>query len=139
MNKVILSGNLARDPELRSTASGKSVASMTLAVRRGWRKTDESQPDADFFPIVAWEKTAEFCRKYLMKGSRIIVEGRLQTRTYEAQDGSKRYITEVIANEIEFAGSKAQASGGGFDERNESKPSAPSNEFEHVDDADIPF
>ena len=138
MNKVILSGNLTRDPEIRTTSTDRTVATMSLAVRRGSKKTDENQPDADFFPVIAWERLAEFCRNYLMKGSKIIVEGRLQTRSYEAKDGTKRYVTEVVANEIEFASSKgSRPSDGGTDERRESKPAG--NELEHVDDVDIPF
>lgn len=141
MNKVILSGNLTRDPEIRTTPSDKTVATMGIAVRRGWKKTDENQPDADFFNIVAWERLAEFCRNYLSKGSKIIVEGRLQSRSYEAKDGTKRYVTEVIANEIEFASSKSdRPREGGYDERpSAGKSSAPGNELEHVDDVDIPF
>ncbi len=140
MNKVILTGNLTRDPEIRTTATDKTVATMGLAVRRGWKKTDDNQPDADFFNIVAWEKLAEFCRNYLMKGSKIIVEGRLQTRSYEAKDGTKRTVTEVVANEIEFASSKSSRPNiVDFDDRSEKKSSAPGNELEHVDDVDIPF
>ena len=137
MNKVILSGNLTADPEIRTTPTDKTVATLRLAVRRGWKKQDGNQPDADFFNIVAWERTAEFCRNYLMKGSKIIVEGRLQTRSYEAQDGSKRYVTEVIANEIEFAGSKVNRDDSS-DSGSNSRPSSGS-EPEHVDDVDIPF
>jgi single-strand DNA-binding protein len=115
MNKVILSGNLARDPEIRYTQSQKAVASFSLAVNRrfGRRAQEENpqQPTADFINIVAWERHAEFVQKYLTKGSRIIVEGRLQSRSYEAQDGSRRYVTEVVANEIEFAGSRPQNGG----------------------------
>ena len=107
MNKVILSGNLARDPEVRYTQSGKAVATFAIAVSR-WKRPGENQPTADFFNVVAWDKKAEFCSKYLTKGSRILLEGRLQSRSYEAQDGSKRNIIEVIADEIEFAGAKRQ-------------------------------
>ena len=140
MNKVILSGYLVRDPEIRTTSSDKSVATFGISVRRGWKKTDDSQyPPSDIFNIVAWDKLAEFCRNYLMKGSKIIVEGRLQTRSYEAKDGTKRNATEVIANEIEFAGSKgARPSDGGYDERSDRKSSAPDND-DHVDEVDIPF
>lgn len=139
MNKVILSGNLTRDPEIRTTSTEKTVATFSLAVRRGWKKLDENQPDADFFNVIAWERLAEFCRNYLMKGTKIIVEGRLQTRTYEAKDGTKRYVTEVVANEIEFAGSKnaRPSDGGGYEEHRDSKPAG--GELEHVDDVDIPF
>ena len=140
MNKVILSGNLVADPEVRTTPSDKTVASLRIAVRRGWKRAEEGQPDSDFFNVVAWEKLAEFCRNYLMKGSKILVEGRLQTRSYDAKDGSKRYVTEVIASEIEFASSKGSRSNeGGSDERNESKPAANRNESEPVEDVDIPF
>ena len=150
MNKVIFTGNLARDPEVRYTQSGKAVATFSLAVNRSWKKAnDSSQPNTDFFNIVAWDKTAEFCSKYLAKGTRILLEGRLQTRTYEAQDGSKRYVTEVVANEIEFAGAKRQ---NGVEEgyHNESSPpksSTDSNSYSSNDDRysgnkdfdDIPF
>ena len=112
MNKVLLSGNLARDPEVRYTQSGKAVASFPLAVNRRFGRNNDQQPSADFISIVAWEKTAEFCGNYLTKGSRILVEGRLQARSYDAQDGSKRYVTEVVANDIEFAGSRPQGAGG---------------------------
>ena len=113
MNKVILAGRLARDPELRYTQSGKAVATVTLAVsRRFSRNSSVQQPTADFIPIVAWEKLAEICGNNLIKGSQVLVEGRMQVRSYEAQDGSKRYVTEVVANEIEFMGSKPQHEGG---------------------------
>ena len=112
MNKVLLTGNLARDPEVRYTQSGKAVASFSLAVNRRFsRANDGQQPSADFISIVAWEKLAEFCGNYLTKGSRILVEGRLQARSYDAQDGSKRYVTEVVASDIEFAGSRPQGAG----------------------------
>ena len=139
MNKVILSGNLTRDPEIRTTPTDRTVASFSLAVRRSWKKNEENQPDADFFNVIAWERLAEFCRNYLMKGTKIIVEGRLQTRTYEAKDGTTRYVTEVVANEIEFAGSKnaRPSDGGGYEEHRDAKPAG--NELEHVDDVDIPF
>ena len=91
MNKVILAGRLARDPEVRYTQSGKAVATLTLAVsRRFSRNASDQQPTADFIPIVAWEKLAEICGNNLIKGSQILVEGRLQLRSYDAQDGSKR-------------------------------------------------
>ena len=85
MNKVLLTGNLARDPEVRYTQSGKAVASFSLAVNRRFGKAnDGQQPSADFISIVAWEKLAEFCGNYLTKGSRILVEGRLQARSPSA-------------------------------------------------------
>lgn len=104
MNKVILVGRLARDPELRTTGSGKSVATFSLAVDRRYKA--EGQPTADFFNIVAWGKQAETICQYLGKGRQIALTGRLQSRSYDAQDGSKRYVTEVVLEEFDFIGSK---------------------------------
>lgn len=104
MNKVILIGRLARDPELRTTGSGKSVATFSLAVDRRYKA--EGQPTADFFNIVAWGKQAETICQYLGKGRQIALTGRLQSRSFDAQDGSKRYVTEVVLEEFDFIGSK---------------------------------
>lgn len=109
MNKAILIGRLARDPEVRYTQSGKAVTSFTLAVDRRVRKDADAQQTADFIPVVAWNNLAEACGNYLNKGDRAGVEGRMQVRTYEAQDGSKRYVTEVIAENVEFLGTKRAA------------------------------
>ena len=94
-----------RDPEVRYTQTGKAVASFTLAVNRRFSSSD-AQQTADFIPIVVWDKLAEVCGNNLVKGSQVLIEGRIQIRSYDAQDGSKRYVTEVIAHEIEFMGSK---------------------------------
>lgn len=116
MNKVILVGRLARDPELRTTSSGKSVATFSLAVDRRYKA--EGQPTTDFFNIVAWGKQAETICQYLGKGRQIAMTGRLQTRDYKAQDGTKRYATEVVLEEFDFIGSKndspAPADAGGL-------------------------
>ncbi|WP_392888770.1 single-stranded DNA-binding protein [Eubacterium limosum] len=104
MNKVILVGRLTRDPELRTTGSGKSVATFSLAVDRRYKA--EGQPTADFFNIVAWGKQAETICQYLDKGRQIALTGRLQSRSYDAQDGTKKYVTEVILEEFDFIGSK---------------------------------
>ncbi len=147
MNKIILSGRLTADPEVRYTQTGRAVASMTLAVNK--RFVQEGQPSADFFRIVAWQKLAEVCGNNLVKGSQIIVDGHLQTRSYDAKDGSKRYITEVVAGDIEFIGPKPAGSGN----RTNSYPNAPTdnvtnNASEQVfgedetdlsDDTEIPF
>lgn len=101
MNKVILVGRLTRDPDIKNTTSGKSVASFTLAVDRRFKNKD-GQKEADFVPIVVWGKQAEFAGQYLSKGSQIGVSGRLQVRSYDAQDGQRRYVTEVVADEITF-------------------------------------
>ena len=106
MNKVILVGRLAQDPEVRYTQSGKAVASFNLAVNRYGQKDS-----ADFIPIVAWEKLAEICGNNIRKGNQILVEGRLQIRPYETQDGQKRRVTEIVAQNIEFLGSKNKSEG----------------------------
>lgn len=108
INRVILIGNVVRDPELRTTQGGASVCNFTIAVNRRPKK-DSGDQQADFIPIVAWRQLAELCGKYLEKGKKCAVVGSLQTRSYEAQDGSKRYVTEVMADEVEFLGGKGQA------------------------------
>ena len=101
MNKVILVGNLSRDPELTTTNGGVSVCRFALAVQRRFQNS-EGERDADFINIVVWRAQAENCHKYLKKGSKCGIVGTLQTRSYDAQDGSKRYVTEVVADEVEF-------------------------------------
>lgn len=104
MNKVILVGRLTRDPEVKYTPSGRMVATFTLAVDRPFTSAaakEKGEKEADFIPIVVWGNTAEFCGNYLNKGSKILVEGRLQLRSYDGKDGQKRYVTEVIASGIE--------------------------------------
>lgn len=104
MNRVILVGNLTRDPELRATASGVSVCTFTIAVNKRISREAQAQGarDAEFINIVVWRGQADNCAKYLSKGKKVGIVGSLQTRTYDAQDGSKRYITEVVADEVEF-------------------------------------
>lgn len=108
MNKVILAGRLTKDIEVKYTQTGKAVARFILVVNRRVSKDKEKQ-QADFIPIIVWNKLAEICSKYLTKGSQILVEGHLQIRDYVAQDGKKHYIAEVIAQELEFMGSKVTA------------------------------
>lgn len=108
MNHVSLIGRLTKDPEVRYTQSGTAVCTFTLAVDRKFAKKDSGQPTADFIPIVAWRKLAEIIGNNLVKGRRISVEGRIQVRSYDAQDGSKRYATEIVADEVEFLDSRAQ-------------------------------
>ena len=105
MNKVILVGRLTKDPELRATASGFNTANFSIAVQRNF-KNREGNYDADFVNCVAFRNQADFVSKYFKKGNMIGVEGRIQTRNYDAQDGSKRYVTEVVVENIEFVGSK---------------------------------
>ena len=106
MNKVILMGRLTRDPEVRYTQTNNTlVASFSLAVNRRFARPGEER-QADFINIVAWSKLGEFCSKYFKKGQQVGIIGRIQTRTWDDEQGQKRYVTEVIAEEIDFIGSK---------------------------------
>ena len=109
MNKIILVGRLTRDPELRSTSMGISTANFTVAVNRNFKNKD-GQYDADFISCVAFRNTADFVSKYFKKGNLISLDGRIQTRNYDAQDGTKRYVTEVVVENVEFVGGKAENS-----------------------------
>ena len=105
MNKVLLIGNLTRDPELQTTNSGLSVCRFGLAVQRRFSSAD-GQREVDFLNIIVWGKQAENCHKFLKKGSKCAISGRIQISSYEAQDGSKRYSTDIVAEEVEFIGSR---------------------------------
>ena len=107
LNKVILMGRLTKDPELRYTASNIPVCSFTLAVDRNFVRQGEER-QADFIPIVVWRHTAEFCNRYYRKGLQVVVSGRIQTRSWDDQEGRRRYITEVVADETYFADSKRE-------------------------------
>lgn len=129
LNRVILIGRLTKDPELRYTPNGVAVASFTLAVNRS-RANAQGEREADFIPIVVWQKQAENCANYIGKGSLVAVEGRIQVRTYDAKDGQRRWVTEVIAENVRFLDkreSSGTSGGGSF-----------GNEVEFTDD-DIPF
>ena len=105
MNKVLEIGNLTKDVDLITTTSGVSVAKFTIAVQRKYANQD-GEREADFIDCVAWRTQAENLHKYCHKGDKIAVVGAIQTRSYDAQDGTKRYITEVVADEIEFISTK---------------------------------
>lgn len=114
LNKVLLQGRLVADPEIRHTTNGTAVVSFRLAVDRDF-KNQNGEKEADFINIVAWRNTAEFVGKYFEKGQMAIVDGRLQVRDYTDRDGNKRYVTEVVANSVYFAGSKSTASNSGLE------------------------
>lgn len=101
MNKVFLIGNLTKDPELNTTANNIPVCKFTVAISRRYTNSDGSR-DADFLPIVCWRGQAENCGRYLRKGSKVGICGSIQTRTYDANDGTKRYVTEINADEVQF-------------------------------------
>ena len=105
MNKVFLIGRLTRDPELRYTSSNLPVATFTVAVNRNFAN-QAGEREADFINIVVWRKQAENVKNYLNQGSQVAIDGRLQTRSYDGEDGKKRYVTEVIADNVEFLGSR---------------------------------
>ena len=109
MNRAIIIGRLTKDPESRTTSSGIASTTFTVAVNRPFT-SQNGEREADFLNCVAWRKQAENIAKYCTKGSQVAVEGRIQTRTYDAQDGSKRYVTEIIADNVTFLGSKGGSS-----------------------------
>ena len=140
MNKAILIGNLTKDPEVRTTPNGVTVCTFSIAVnRRGTNQAGERV--ADFFNIVAWRQLGELCGKYLAKGRKVSVIGEIQTRSYDAKDGTKRYITEIVADEVEFLTPRGQDSGSGSYERAYERPSAPvaPEGFTEIDDDQLPF
>ena len=131
LNKAILMGRFTRDPELRSTGTGKSVVSFALAVDRDFKGANNER-ETDFINCVAWGKTAEFISKYFKKGSMAALEGSIQTRSWDNNEGKKSYATEVIVNNIYFGESKRDA------EINEPVPNIPpASSF--GDDDDLPF
>lgn len=109
MNKVVLIGNLVRDPEVRATQSGISVCNFTVAVNRRFKKENGEQ-ETDFLNVIAWRQLAELCGTYLAKGRKVAVTGSIQTRTYEAKDGSKRTAWDIVADEVEFLSPQNQQS-----------------------------
>lgn len=102
MNRVILIGNLVRDPESRTTPSGINYCTFILAINRPYTDKGSGKREADYINIVAWRGTADLCARYLSKGRKAAIVGTIQTRSYDAQDGGKRYVTEVIADDVEF-------------------------------------
>ena len=150
MNKIILIGRLTKDPELRYTQSGTAVASFTLAVDRRFSNQSGEQ-ETDFINCVAWQKAAEFVSWYFHKGKQMALEGRLQVRSYDGNDGQKRWVTEVVAEQIEFVGSKNDGSnnsngrngsaGGGTNSSSGNNPDPILGLGEEVvfDDSELPF
>lgn len=111
MNKLTIIGNISKEPELRTTQSGLSVCTFSVAVNR--RKTQEGQPDADFFRVTAWRQLGENCAKYLEKGKKVCVVGPVSVSTYKAQDGSTRASLEVTADDVEFLTPKGEDTAAG--------------------------
>jgi len=116
LNKVMLTGRLGADPEMKYTAQGSAVTQFSVASGRTWKSADGQQhEDTEWFRVVAWDKLGEICNQYLNKGTRVYVEGRLQTRKWQGQDGQNRYTTEVIANDMIILSSKQESLAGATD------------------------
>lgn len=134
MNKIFLSGNLTRDVEVRYTQSGKAYARASIAVNRQFSKDKDA---VDFINLLAWDKTAEFLGKYFAKGSRVLIEGRLQTSKYKDKNGEDRTSNEVVVDQVEFAGGKKDGNNSG--NSNMHKPDNDPFGGEPIDEEDTPF
>ena len=137
LNKVMLIGNVGRDPEMRYTASGEPVTTFSVAVSRRWkdRTSNEPREETEWFSIVTWRQLAETCNQYVTKGRKVYVEGRLQTRSWEGQDGQKHYRTEVIAQVVTLLDRRPGTAtpSGDFDQQR-----APADDTQ-VEPDDLPF
>ena len=141
MNKVVLVGRLTKDPEIKfAQGTGTAVCTFTVAINRRFKK--EGYPEADFVPIVVFGKQGEATANYMTKGKLLSVSGSIQTRNYEAKDGTRRYVTEVIADEVDFLewGGKKE-DGATENQKSDSKKNdfAKDNDITPIDDGDIPF
>ena len=131
MNKCILIGNLTKDPEITTTSNGVSVCRFTLAVTRRFANS-EGERDTDFINIVAWRALADNCHKFIKKGSKVAVVGNIQSRSYDATDGTKRYVTEIVAEEVEFLNTR-NSDAAVSDRKDEV------TKLEPIDDDSLPF
>jgi len=130
MNKAFLVGNLTRDPELSTIPNGTAVCKFSIAVNRRFADA-EGNRQTDFFNIVAWRGLAENCNVFLSKGSKVGISGSIQTRSYDDKDGAKRYVTEIVADEVEFLSNKSN---------DQQKPSSDANEdIASMDNDELPF
>jgi single-strand DNA-binding protein len=136
MNKVILVGNLTRDPELTETPSGVAVCRFAIAVSRDYANADGNR-ETDFFNITVWRGRAENCGKYLKKGNKVAVVGRLQTRSYDDKDGNKRYVTDIVADEVEFLTPRGASEG--MDDMDSVSSRREQPRLEAIDDNQLPF
>ncbi len=132
-NKVILLGNLTRDPEVRYTPNGIAVASFAIAVNRKYKQGDETKEEVSYIDIVVFGKQAESCGQYINKGDSVLIDGRLQQRRWETEEGQKRNKIEVVAQSVNFMPKRSSTGHGGAHAQPEPSPEAP------VDEGDIPF
>lgn len=140
MNLVVQTGRLARDVEVRYTPSNKAVAQFSIAVKKSFLKENEKNT-AYFFPVIVWGTQAENCKKYLVKGSLVNVTGELRTRNYEASDGNIRYVTEIVANRVEFLDNKHNENNVNIEENQERAQSSlyDNESVLQLTDDDLPF
>jgi single-strand DNA-binding protein len=140
LNKVMIIGNLGADPEMRYTGSGSAVTTFNVATNRQYTTREGEQRDeTEWFRVVAWNRLAEICSQYLSKGRQVYVEGRMQTRSWEGQDGQKRYTTELIAQEVQFLGNQRDGGfDGGFD-RGAPQLAVGADADGDIDPDDLPF
>lgn len=134
MNQAVITGNLTKDPELKYTSGNTALCSFTVAVRRSF-KNQSGEYDADFLPVTAWRELAELCAKHLAKGRKVAVSGSIQTRSYEGRDGQRRYVTELVASQVEFLSPRGQAS---QPAQQPAQPGAEAPDFETFGE-DMPF
>jgi single-strand DNA-binding protein len=132
MNRAVIIGNLTKDPELRTTSSGVSVCTFTVAVNRNFGEHKE----VDYIPVVTWRGLAENCAKFLSKGRKVGVSGRIQTRSYETNSGERRYVTEIVADECEFLSPKGDAD---IPPSDDAGLFGEESDFEPLDDEQMPF
>src|SRR3990167_1097609 len=130
-NRAIIIGNITKDPELKALPSGGSVCNFSIATNRTWtdKASGKKQEAVEFHNVVVFGRMADNVAQYMRKGSQLLVEGRIQTRSWEGKDGKKNYLTEIVAESIQF----------GAKPRDEGRPSSPLNEEQEIDIADIPF
>lgn len=139
MNKAFITGNLTKDLDMRTTQSGLSVCNFTVAVARRY-KDQNGERQTDFIPVIAWRNLAENCAKYLAKGKKVCVVGEIQTRSYAAQDGSKRYVTELVASDVEFlTPNQSGQQGTPQSQIQEAMQGGHSEEFIPIVDEELPF
>jgi len=139
MNRSVIVGRLTKDVDLRYTQNGKAVGNFTLAVNRPFRNQQTNDYDADFINCVAWGKQAENLAQYMKKGSQVGVDGRIQTRTYDDKDGKTVYVTEVVADNIQFLESKKSNNQNNEPQQQENNPFESDAEPIDIDDSDLPF
>jgi single-strand DNA-binding protein len=140
LNKVFVMGNLGSDPEVKMTPSGQAVANFSVATNESWKdQSGNRQERTEWHRIVVWGRQAEHCGLYLSKGRTVFIEGRIQTRQWEDQNGQKRYMTELVANNVQFMGGGGQGQGPGADNAPLPEPTGRDAAPTPIADDDVPF